>query len=106
MSWVFLISAILTEVFATTCMKLSEGFTRLWPSVGMAVGYLAAFAFLTFALKSFEVGTAYALWAGLGTALVAIIGVLLLGEAFTWTKVAGIVLVIGGVVVLNLGGAH
>lgn len=106
MGWVFLIGAILTEVFATTCMKLSEGFSRLWPSIGMVAGYLAAFALLTFALKSFEVGTAYALWAGLGTALVAIIGVLLLGEAFTWTKVAGIVLVISGVVVLNLGGGH
>lgn len=106
MSWVFLIGAIVCEVFATTCMKLSDGFAKLWPSVGMVAGYLAAFTLLTFALKSFQVGTAYALWAGLGTALVAIIGVLLLGEPFSWTKVAGIVLVISGVVVLNLGGAH
>lgn len=102
----FLVSAIVVEVFATTMMKMSEGFTRLWPSVGMVVGYLAAFGLLTLCLKTMQVGTAYALWAGLGTALVAVVGLVVFAEPLTVLKVAGIALIIGGVVVLNLSGAH
>lgn len=106
MAWLLLLGAIVSEVFATTMMKVSDGFSRPWPSVGMVVGYLGAFGLLTLALKSFEVGTAYALWSGIGTVLVVAIGVLALGESLNWLKVAGVVLVIGGVVLLNLSGAH
>lgn len=106
MAWLLLLGAIVSEVFATTMMKVSDGFSRPWPSVGMVVGYLGAFGLLTLALKSFEVGTAYALWSGIGTVLVVAIGVLALGESLNWLKVAGVVLVIGGVVLLNLSGAN
>jgi Membrane transporters of cations and cationic drugs len=87
-------------------MKYSDGFTRLWPSLITLVGYVAAFALLARTLKTLSVGTAYAIWAGVGTAAVASIGVLFLGESAGPFKLAGIALVIAGVVVLNLGGAH
>ncbi|WP_413756658.1 DMT family transporter [Streptomyces sp. MMBL 11-3] len=106
MGYVLLAGAIAAEVAATTAMKYSDGFSRLWPSVLTAVGYLVAFTLLAQTLKTVAVGTAYAIWAGLGTAAIAAIGVVFLGEGLTVTKFAGIALIIGGVVVLNMGGAH
>jgi small multidrug resistance pump len=87
-------------------MKYSEGFSRLWPSLVTVLGYVIAFVLLAQCLKTVQVGTAYAIWAGAGTAVIAAIGMVFLGEALSFTKVAGILLIIGGVVVLNLGGAH
>ncbi len=106
MVYVTLLGAILAEVLGTTSMKFSDGFTRLWPSLGTAVGYLIAFFLLAQTLKSMPVGTAYAIWAGLGTAVIAVIGMAFLGEAANAARMGGIVLVIAGVVLLNLGGAH
>lgn len=106
MPYVLLAAAIAAEVAGTTAMKYSEGFSRLWPSLATAVGYLVAFGLLAQTLKSMSVGTAYAIWAGVGTAAVAVIGMVFLGESASALKLAGIVLVIGGVVLLNLGGAH
>ncbi|MBD3930070.1 multidrug efflux SMR transporter [Streptomyces chumphonensis] len=100
-------AAILAEVLATTSMKFSDGFTRLWPSLGTVVGYLIAFVLLAQALKTMSVGTAYAIWAGVGTAAVATIGMVFIDEPVTFTRILGIALVVVGVVVLNLGGgAH
>ncbi|GAA2235949.1 multidrug efflux SMR transporter [Streptomyces amakusaensis] len=87
-------------------MKYSEGFTRFWPSLLTVAGYLIAFTLLAQTLKTLSVGTAYAIWAGVGTAAVATIGMLFLGEGASPAKFAGIALVIAGVVVLNMGGAH
>ncbi|BFP56063.1 DMT family transporter [Streptomyces fimicarius] len=101
-----LAAAIAAEVAGTTAMKYSEGFTRLWPSLGTVVGYLIAFTLLAQTLKTLSVGTAYAIWAGVGTAAVALIGILFLGESGNLVKIAGIALIVAGVVVLNLGGAH
>ncbi|MFF6910416.1 DMT family transporter [Streptomyces sp. NPDC012389] len=101
-----LAAAIAAEVAGTTAMKYSEGFTRLWPSLGTAVGYLIAFTLLAQTLKTLSVGTAYAIWAGVGTAAVALIGILFLGESSSLVKIAGVALIVAGVVVLNLGGAH
>ena len=98
--------AILAEVLGTTAMKYSDGFSKLWPSVITALGYLVAFALLAQTLKSMAVGTAYAIWAGVGTAAIAAIGIVFIGESVTAAKIIGIVLVIAGVVVLNLGGIH
>ncbi|MFF6792457.1 DMT family transporter [Streptomyces filamentosus] len=106
MGYGLLAGAIAAEIIATTSMKYSEGFSKLWPSVVTGAGYLIAFALLARALKTLQVGTAYAIWSGIGTAAVAGIGVLFLGETLSLAKVAGIVLIIAGVVVLNLGGAH
>jgi small multidrug resistance pump len=106
MGYVLLAGAIAAEVGATTAMKYSEGFSRLWPSLLTIAGYIVAFALLAQTLKTVQIGTAYAIWAGAGTAVIAAIGMLFLGEGLTLAKVGGIVLVIGGVVLLNLGGAH
>ncbi|MEH6378099.1 multidrug efflux SMR transporter [Streptomyces sp. KLMMK] len=105
MMYVTLAGAILAEIMATTAMKLSDGFSKLWPSVGTVAGYLVAFALLAQTLKTMNVGTAYAIWSGAGTAVVAVIGMLFLGEAVNAARIGGVLLVIAGVVVLNLGGA-
>ncbi|MFB8026739.1 DMT family transporter [Streptomyces sp. NPDC056465] len=106
MGYGLLAAAIAAEVAGTTAMKYSEGFTRLWPSLVTVVGYVVAFALLAQTLKTLSIGTAYAIWAGAGTAAVAAIGILWMGESAGLAKLAGIALVIAGVVVLNLGGAH
>ncbi|MEU9061891.1 multidrug efflux SMR transporter [Streptomyces sp. NPDC048430] len=106
MGYGMLAAAIAAEVAGTTAMKYSEGFTRLWPSLITVVGYVLAFALLAQTLKTLSIGTAYAIWAGTGTAAVAAIGILWMGESAGLAKLAGIALVIAGVVVLNLGGAH
>ncbi|WP_329319410.1 DMT family transporter [Streptomyces sp. NBC_01262] len=106
MVYLMLGGAILAEVLGTTAMKYSDGFSRLLPSLGTAAGYLIAFALLAQTLKTMSVGTAYAIWAGVGTAVIAGIGMVFLGESASAVKLAGLALVIAGVVVLNLGGAH
>jgi small multidrug resistance pump len=106
MGYGLLAGAIVSEVAGTTAMKYSDGFTRLWPSLVTVVGYLLAFSLLAQTLKTLSIGTAYAIWAGTGTAAIAVIGMLFLDESLTPAKLAGIVLVIGGVILLNLGGAH
>ncbi|OZM82241.1 multidrug efflux SMR transporter [Pseudonocardia sp. MH-G8] len=107
MPWLFLVGAILTEVAATTALKLSEGFSRIVPSIVVVVGYVAAFALLSQALtRGMALGVAYGLWAAAGVALVAIIGAVFLGEGMTWVQAGGIALVIAGVLALELGGRH
>ena len=104
MKWVLLGAAIVLEVFATTALKLSDGFTRIWWGVAMAAAYLLCFGCLTLAIKTLDVGTAYAIWAGVGTSLVAVVGLLVFGEQFSVVKIVGIVLVVAGVIAINLGG--
>jgi small multidrug resistance pump len=106
MGYLTLAGAIAAEVAATTALKYSEGFSRLWPSLLTALGYVLSFLLLAATLKTVSIGTAYAIWSGVGTAAIAVLGLLLFGEGLSLVKVAGIVLIIGGVVVLNLGGAH
>ncbi|MFJ9352325.1 DMT family transporter [Streptomyces sp. NPDC101237] len=106
MGYLTLAGAIAAEVAATTALKYSEGFSRLGPSLVTALGYVLSFLLLASTLKTVSIGTAYAIWSGAGTAAVAVLGLLLFGEGLSLAKVAGIVLIIGGVVVLNLGGAH
>ncbi|EFF90390.1 MULTISPECIES: DMT family transporter [Streptomyces] len=105
MGYLMLAGAIAAEVVATTALKYSEGFSRLWPSLLTALGYVISFVLLAQALKSVQIGTAYAIWSGVGTAAIAVLGLLLFGEELTAAKVGGILLIVGGVVVLNLGGA-
>ena len=104
MAYLFLALAIVTEVVATVSLKLSEGFSRLGPSVVVVVGYLLAFGLLSQALsRGLGVSVAYGVWAAAGVALVAVAGAVLLGESLTWVQVGGIALVIGGVLALELG---
>ncbi len=97
----YLAISIVGEVFATTMLKLSKGFTVFFPSLFVVAGYLLSFYFLALCLKSIPLSIAYAIWAGAGTALVALIGVLIWGEVPSVVKLFGIVLIIGGVVMLN-----
>ncbi|WP_421862298.1 DMT family transporter [Motiliproteus sp.] len=102
--WLALAGAIILEVSGTISMKLSDGFTKLVPSVLIFVFYAASFAILTLALKKIDIGIAYAIWAGVGTALIAVIGVLYFKEPYSIMKVFSIFLIIAGVVGLNLSG--
>ncbi len=106
MNVVFLILAILSEVAGTTSLKLSEGFSRLVPSLAVVLFYGMSFTFLSFTLKRLEVGTVYAIWSGVGTALIATIGILWFKEPLTAIKIGSLALIILGVIGLNLNGAH
>lgn len=106
MSWVYMIAAIVLEVSGTTCMKLSEGFTRRGPAVLVVIFYGLSLTALTFALKRIDVSVAYAIWSGLGTALIATIGILWFREPATALKFVSIALIIIGVLGLHLGSAH
>jgi small multidrug resistance pump len=102
MHWINLAFAIILEVSGTTCMKLSEGFTKLLPSVLIFIFYGLSFTSLTFALKKIDVSIAYAIWSGIGTALIAIIGFFYFNESLNIQKIVSIVLIVIGVVGLNL----
>ena len=107
MSWLYLVLAIVLEVSGTTSMKLSQGFTQMLPSVLMFFFYGLSLGALTLALKSIDVSVAYAVWSGLGTALIATVGVLWLKEPLNILKIVSLMLIIIGVIGLNLsGGVH
>ena len=107
MTWLYLILAILLEVTGTTCMKLSEGFTKTVPSILLFLFYTLSFGMLTLALKRIDVSLAYAVWSGVGTALIATIGILWFKEPASALKLVSIGLIIVGVVCLNMaGGTH
>jgi len=110
-SWqlaVLLLAAITAEMIATTALRLSEGFSRLGPSIVVVIGYGASFYLLAMALKrGLEMGIAYAIWSGLGTVAIVAIGVLFFQEKLNLGAIAGIVLVILGVVLINFNsGSH
>ena len=104
MHWLYLAGAILFEVAGTTSMKLSQGFTRLVPSILIFVFYAISFISLTFAVKKIDMSVSYAIWSGIGTALIATIGVYYFKESMTMLKIASIILIIMGVTGLNLQG--
>jgi len=104
MQYLYLAVAIVLEVTGTTSMKLSQGFTKIVPSILMFVFYLASLAVLTLALKKIDVSIAYAVWAGLGTALIAVIGIVYFHESASILKIASILFIIVGVVGLHLSG--
>lgn len=105
--YLLLAIAIVGEVTATTSLKLSENFSKPIPSVVVVVGYLVAFGVLAKLLDDgFPVGVAYAVWAAAGIAAVAVIGAAFFAEPVTWTMAGGLLLIIGGVVLLELGRTH
>ncbi|MFJ5670959.1 DMT family transporter [Bacillus safensis] len=97
----YLTGAILTEVFGSTMLKLSQGFSQLLPSIGVLIGFGCAFTFLSLALKTIELSAAYATWSGVGTALTALVGLVLFNETISTKGFIGLALVICGVIVLN-----
>lgn len=102
----FLAGAILFEVFGSTMLKFSHGFTILLPSIGVVLGFLISFTFFGHALKSIPLSTAYAVWAGLGTAITACVGVLLFSEDLSLLKVLALVTIITGIFILNKSKDH
>ena len=94
--------AVLSEVTATTALKFSEGFTKLTPSLIVVVGYGLSFYLLALSLKIIPLGTAYALWSGIGIVLTVIVGAVLWHEQMDWARIIGIALIIGGILVINL----
>ena len=102
--WLFLIGAIVLEVAGTTAMKMSDGFTKTIPSVAMFVFYILSLVALTYALKKFDMSMAYAIWAGVGTAFITIVGIYFFKEPISVVKIGSIVLIIIGVVGLHLSG--
>jgi len=106
MSWIYLLTAIVFEVAGTTAMKISEGFTKVIPSVAMSIFYILSLTALTFALKKFDVSMAYAIWSGVGTALITAVGFYFFKEEMTVMRVVSIGFIILGVVGLHLSGEH
>lgn len=103
MAWMILAAAILFEVAGTVCLKLSDGFSRLTPSLAILPLYGVSLALLAIALKTIPVSTAYAIWSALGTSAIAVIGILAFREPATVVKMISLALVIVGVVGLHLG---
>ncbi|GAB3547012.1 small multidrug resistance pump [Actinopolyspora lacussalsi] len=107
MAYIVLVAAILSEVIGTISLRFVDGLSRPLPLVLVVLGYGSAFVALANVLKmGIPVGVAYAIWSAAGVALVVLIGALFLNETMTLTQIAGILLIIGGVVALEAGGAH
>ena len=101
-TFLILFLAIVAEVVATSALKASEGFTRLVPSLIVVAGYGIAFTCLSLTLKTIPLGVAYAIWSGIGTALVAVVGWLYFKQHLDLPVVLGIGLIVSGTIVLNL----
>ncbi len=101
-TWAALLGAIGFEVLGTTLLQQSQQFTKPWPTAGLALCYGAAFYLLTIALKQMPVGLAYAIWSGLGVVLISVIGLFLFKQKLDLPAVVGLVMIVGGVVVINL----
>ncbi|WP_411141097.1 DMT family transporter [Streptomyces sp. x-80] len=105
MAWLLVVVAGILETGFAVCLKLSHGFTRLWPTVAFASFALASFGLLTLALRKLDVGPAYAVWTGIGAAGTALYGMVFLGDVVSTLKIVSISFVIIGVVGLQLSGS-
>ncbi|KMQ68918.1 multidrug transporter [Chryseobacterium sp. FH2] len=101
-SYLFLVLAIIFEIIATTFLKKSDQFTKLWPSIFTVLGYIAAFYCLSLALRQIPVGIAYAVWSGVGIIFITIIGIVVFKQTPDLPAIVGISLIVVGVIVINL----
>ena len=101
-SWLLLVASIAAEVAGTIALRYADGFTRPVPSLVVVASYAAAIWLMSMAVRHLEVGLAYAVWAGSGTALTAALGILWFSESMTLLRISGVVMIVIGVVVLNL----
>jgi len=101
-NWLFLGLAIFSEVLATSFLKSSEGFTKLWPSVIVFAGYMLAFYFLSLTLETIPIGVAYAIWSGVGVASITLVSVIAFDQKIDFSAILGIGLIIVGVIVLRV----
>ncbi len=106
MAWVVLMISGVLEAGWAISLKLSDGFSKLWPSVSFLVLATASFAGLAWAMRELPAGPAYAVWTGIGAALTAVIGMMFLGDGVSVLKIVSLVLIVGGVIGLNIAGAH
>ena len=102
MKWLYLGIAIVAEIFATSALKGSDGFSRLAPSIVTVFGYMISFYFLSLTLREVPVGIAYAIWSGVGIVLISLIGALVFKQHLDTPALIGIGLIIAGVVVMNV----
>ncbi len=100
-AWIYLAVAIVSEVIGTSFLKQSDGFSRVVPTIITLVAYGVAFFALAIAVRDIELGTAYAIWAGAGTALIVLIGWLVFHQSLDWAAVVGVALIVLGVIVIN-----
>ena len=101
MEWIYLILAIILETLGTTCMKMSDGFTKLLPVVGTLLTYSLCFTFLAIALKKIPVSVAYAIWSAAGIVIISTIGIIVFKERVSVLKILSILFIILGVIGLN-----
>lgn len=105
MAWVLLGIAIFAEIVGTLSLKASDGLSKLWPSLGVLVGYATAFTLMAMSLKKLDVGITYAIWSGVGIVGAAIGGVIFFDQQLSKMTILGMAIIIAGVVIMNLGGA-
>jgi small multidrug resistance pump len=101
-TYLILGAAIVLEIIATSCLKASEGFTRLWPSLVTAAGYAGSFYCLSLTLKVLPIGVVYAIWSGVGIVLTAIVGWFIFKQRLDAAAIGGMALIVAGVLVINL----
>ena len=106
MAWILLLLAGLFEIVWAFLMKASDGFSKPWQTVGTIVFMIISFGLLSMAMKTLPLGTAYAIWTGIGAVGAFIVGVMVLGEALTPMRIGGVVLIVSGLVVLKLSSSH
>jgi quaternary ammonium compound-resistance protein SugE len=104
--WLLVIVAGLLEVGFATLLKLSDGMSRVMPTVGFVAFAVGSFTLLSMALRDLPVGTAYAVWTGIGAAGTALLGIVVFDDPATVLRLTAIALIIGGVLLLNLSGQH
>ncbi|MEZ5883712.1 MAG: SMR family transporter [Paracoccaceae bacterium] len=101
-TYAYLLIAVLFETFGSTCLQASQQFTRFWPTVGVFVGFGAAFWFFTLVLKVLPLGVTYALWSGIGIVLISASGFLIFGQRLDFPALLGIGLIVAGILIINL----
>lgn len=100
--FVYLIVAVILETFGTACLKASNEFTKLWPSLGVIIGFAGAFYFLALTLRYMPIGVVYAIWSGLGIVLITLIGLFFFKQSLDAAAYIGLGLIILGVIVINM----
>lgn len=105
MAWFLLSIAIFAEIVGTLSLKASDGLSKLWPSLGVLIGYATAFTLMAMSLKKLDVGVTYAIWSGVGIVGAAIGGLIFFDQQLSKMTIIGMAIIIAGVVVMNLGGA-
>ena len=101
MVYIYLLIAIICEVFGTMLLSVSENFTKPIPTIGLSIAYILAFYFLTFAMKSIPVAIVYATWSGLGVFCISILSYFIHGQALQWQSIFGLFLIVSGVILVN-----